>query len=302
MKKNILNSAAKRLKAGGVTLLAGFALVSCTIQTGGYSETDGVYYDPSRDTLPEATQVHRGNRVGEYYDYQDSAYAKSRQYGKYGSGRYKHWDDDATSSDWGTYAGTDTNYSGWGYPYGFYSPYSFYRPYGFGSYFGLGFGFGSPWYSYGYSPFLYDGFYSPFYSSYYGYYSPYFYGYNPYGYGYGGYYNPYYYGYGRTAPRRSAGPDGFYNGSARTAAPNGFRTASPNRNQNQVYQQRRMESGERSIYRPQNTDTYRNNSSDGYRNSGGFRSGGMDSGSMRSGSYNSGGGMRSSGGFRTGGR
>lgn len=296
MKKNILTTAVNSLKAGGFALLAGFAVVSCTIQTGGYSETDGVYYDPSRDTLPEAKQDYRGNRVGEYYDYQDSAYAKSLQYGRYGSGKYKNWDDNATSSDWGTYAGTETNFNSWGNPYGFYSPYSFYRPYGFGSYFGLGLGFGSPWYGYGfgYSPFLYDGFYSPFYSGYYGYYSPYYYGYNPYG--YGTYYNPYYYGYGLTAPRRSSGPDGFYNGSARTAAPNGFRTATPARNQNSVYQQRRTNSGDRTIYRQQNTDTYRNNSN------GGFRSGGMDSGSMRSGGFNSGGSVRSSGGFRTGGR
>ena len=41
-------------------------LTSCVIQTGGYSETDGVYYDPNRDTLPEGTVMNSGNRVGEY--------------------------------------------------------------------------------------------------------------------------------------------------------------------------------------------------------------------------------------------
>jgi hypothetical protein len=37
---------------------------------GGYSETDGVYYDPNKDTLPEGVIINDGgNRVGEYYDY-----------------------------------------------------------------------------------------------------------------------------------------------------------------------------------------------------------------------------------------
>ncbi|HCN11911.1 MAG TPA: hypothetical protein DIS75_06180 [Chryseobacterium sp.] len=94
-------------------------LTSCVIQTGGYSETDGVYYDPNRDTLPEGTVMNSGNRVGEYYDYQanddQNKYLNS-------DNRNQSWKDNK-NSDWGNYTGTDTYYSdNWGYsPFGDYS-------------------------------------------------------------------------------------------------------------------------------------------------------------------------------------
>ena len=57
------------LKAKVVLAVAGgLILLSCGSQMGGYSETDGVYYDPNKDTLPEGTVMNSGNRVGEHYD------------------------------------------------------------------------------------------------------------------------------------------------------------------------------------------------------------------------------------------
>ncbi|REC75779.1 prolyl-tRNA synthetase, partial [Chryseobacterium rhizosphaerae] len=105
---------------------------------GGYSETDGVYYDPNKDTLPEGVIINgSGNRVGEYYDYyQDSnviqnAQENSRdQQNKYNewSGTNPSWNTNATDSDWGMYAGSQTNYydNSWGYgsPWGWYGGYS----------------------------------------------------------------------------------------------------------------------------------------------------------------------------------
>ena len=54
MKKNIHRSFLQVFKSKAVLAVsAGLVAVSCGTQMGGYSETDGVYYDPNRDTLPE---------------------------------------------------------------------------------------------------------------------------------------------------------------------------------------------------------------------------------------------------------
>src|SRR5690606_27239011 len=167
-----------------LAVAGGLVLASCTTQMGGYTETDGVYYDPNTDTLPEGSMTRNTNQVGDYYDYQANDDANVYLNA---DNRNERWRE-AQSSDWGSYQGTDTYYSdSWGYPYSYYG--------GFG--FGMSFGWGSPW-GYGgyYSPwgFGYNPWYS-YYSPYYGYYNHYF-GYNPYyGYGYGA---PYYgvgYGY-----------------------------------------------------------------------------------------------------------
>ena len=70
MKKITFKNLVNLLKSNGLLAVAGgLLLMSCGSQMG-YTETDGVYYDPSRDTLPEGTVMNSGNRVGEYYDYQ----------------------------------------------------------------------------------------------------------------------------------------------------------------------------------------------------------------------------------------
>ncbi len=177
----------------------GLLVVSCGTQMGGYSETDGVYYDPNKDTLPEGVVIDKqGNRVGDYYDYQDSSIIEnSNENIADKNNRYDNWND-VSPSDWGAYAGSETNYYSdyWGSPWGWYSPYN---TWGWGGGFGMSFGWGNSWgwynpymnWGWG-SPFGWGGYYgySPFYS---GFYSP-FYGYNPYGF-YSPYYGGGYYGY-----------------------------------------------------------------------------------------------------------
>ena len=68
MNKNILVNTLNSIKKQALFLAAGsFILVSCGTQMGGYSETDGVYYDPNKDTLPEGVIFNDNqNTVGEY--------------------------------------------------------------------------------------------------------------------------------------------------------------------------------------------------------------------------------------------
>lgn len=318
MKKNITQKLFAALKSKGILAISGGLLaVSCGTQVSAYSETDGVYYDPNRDTMPEVV-ASRGNQVGDVYEYNDADIYDNVPYGNYDK-KHKVWHDNgASASDWGNYAGTETFYSSWGDPfYGYFSPY-------WGSSFGMSFGWGSPWYGYGYSPYgLYSGYYgyySPFYSGYYGsmfnYYSPYYGYYSPYGYGYG---YPVY----KTVPRRNSGADGVrMTQGTRSAASSvynnnsGFRNSSADNYRRPIQypssstqpgmraqgvrrapemQQPRYRTNTENVNR--NNNIYRNNDS-GFRSGSdsGFRSGGF------SGSSSSAGSARSGGGFRTGGR
>ena len=129
------------LKSKGILAISsGLLLVSCGAQMGGYSETDGVYYDPNKDTLPEGVIINEsGNRVGEDYNYyQDdtnvvqNAEMNSRE-GKYEDWNSYNWNTTATDSDWGNFAGNQTNYYdnswGWGSPWGWGGWYGGYNPY-----------------------------------------------------------------------------------------------------------------------------------------------------------------------------
>ena len=189
MKRNIHKNLLGMLKSKGVLAIAGgLLLVSCGAQMGGYSETDGVYYDPNKDTLPEGVIINDGgNRVGEYYDYNEgsniiqNAEANSKE-GKYDSWNDYNWNtnNNATDSDWGNFAGSQTNYYdnswGWGYPWGWggwYSPYWGMNG-GWGWNFGLSWGWGSSWGWNGWNSWGYPywgGYYNPYWGGYYG--SPY---------------------------------------------------------------------------------------------------------------------------------
>lgn len=332
MKKFTYKNLLEMLKSKAVLAVSGaLVLTSCTIQTGGYSETDGVYYDPNRDTLPEGVVMNSGNQVGDYYDYtatdNQNVYLNS-------DNRNQKWQD-SQNSDWGNFTGTETYYSdNWGYyPYGYYNGFSF--GFGYGGAFG---GYYSPW-GFGYNPWY--GYYSPwygYYSPWYGYYNPYYYGYNyysPYG-----YYSPYNYGY-NAVPYKRRGAEGMSIGNVnrnsnvsgiRNADRPGFRNTNTNggfRNDN-GYSNPKVTPNYPNNSQPRIRNTYPNatpndngpryqapvrSNDGGFRtrgesgirsgNDGGFRSGGEsgirsgNSGGFRSGGFNSGSsssGTRSSGG------
>ncbi len=319
MKKNIYRNVLEMAKSKSVlAVFMGMILVSCGTQMGGYSETDGVYYDPNKDTLPEGIIINNeGNQVGEYYDYnlnQPSIIENSEKNTFYQQNRFENWNNNTPDdSDWGVYAGNETNYydNFWGNPWGFYNSY-------WGSGFGLGFswGWGSPyggWYGFnpywdfGFSPYWY-GMYHP-YHNFYGFGMPYYAYYNP----YYGYYSPYYYGNGYNY--RRSGANGRLNNSYtqgglnrmsnqnarfRSNSNSALRTMPQNNGFRQNNNQPRMRS-EQPRYQNNNTRQYpqqtqprtRSYDNGGFRSSGdgGFRSGGMNNstGGSRSGGTRSGG-------------
>lgn len=332
--KNLLNK--RPLKIATIAFSVSLLLTSCVVYTEGYTETDGVYYDPNKDTLPTGYGVRQdANQVGEYYDYNENVgiIEKNQENRREAEHRFKPKYNNLpqAESDWGTYTGTEVNYYDnsfynpyWGWGRFGYSPYGWNRwgnPWGWGSGFNLGWnnwsgwnfgyhwGWGNSWYGGFYNPWRFGyGFYDPFWGyPYHGFYSPYYYGYGYYGRGYGNYY-----------PRRASGVDRM---SIRTNIPNGninnrMRTGYGINAINRGVQGIRTNSGSMRTpvyqnnnrnYTPQNNGNYRqqspsmrtNSYDGGFRNNsngGGFRSGGGFGGGSI------GGGMRSGGGMRTGGR
>ena len=127
MKRNIHKNLLGMLKSKSILAVAsGLLLMSCGAQMGGYSETDGVYYDPNKDTLPEGVIINgnEGNRVGEYYDYyqddsnlvQNAQINAAQQDNRYSNWNNSNWNGNASDSDWGNFAGNETNYydNSWG--------------------------------------------------------------------------------------------------------------------------------------------------------------------------------------------
>ena len=193
--KNLFSSL---LTKGGVAILSSLALISCGIQSG-YTETDGIYYDPKSDKIEQRIASQNTRYEDDYYKHEESIIGQSQKNQKQQNEKYnnKNWGNNQkikTSSDWGVYTGTQNNYyydsySIWGNPYNFYSPYYFgyYNSY-FGNYYSgwnLGFSCGNPganynsyywnanpyWgYSGYYNPWYYNPFYSPYYGGYYDYY------------------------------------------------------------------------------------------------------------------------------------
>ena len=193
--KNLFSSL---LTKGGMAILSSLALISCGIQSG-YTETDGIYYDPKSDKIEQRIAWQNTRYEDDYYRHEESIIGQSQKNQKQQNEKYnnKNWGNNQkikTSSDWGVYTGTQNNYyydsySVWGSPYSFYSPYyvGYYNSY-FGNYYSgwnLGFSWGNPWayynsyywnanpywgYSGYYSPWYYNPFYSPYYGGYYDYY------------------------------------------------------------------------------------------------------------------------------------
>ncbi|WP_417430262.1 prolyl-tRNA synthetase [Halpernia sp.] len=194
MEKNIQKNCPFRFAVKSFLALSlSLLMTSCVMQTGAYTETDGVYYNPNTDTLPEGYVTNEGNQVGDYYNYQDqSIIDKSKENQNLKNNRYNSWNsNENTDSDWGNFAGTEINYSPY-YDYMYGNVYTM----GLGSFNPIYYGLGN-WYWSFYDPFWaryygFNGYYNP----YYGYYNPY-YGFNYpyYGGGYYGGYNNYYGGY-----------------------------------------------------------------------------------------------------------
>lgn len=337
MKRNIHKKVLGMLpvKAAVMALSASLLLTSCVVYTGGYSETDGVYYDPNKDTLPQGYGNYSGNQVGEYYDYEEAGIIEKNKHNQAESeNRYygSNWQNDSksTSSDFGTYSGAETYYTDNGYwDMGFYRPwgglyggyYGWGMPYygwnlGWGSNWGWNMGFGWNWgwnnWSWG-SPWYGGGYYSPWYG---GYYSPW----------YGGYYTrPYAY-----LPSRPSGPNYMgSNGSVNTTYNRNYNTnrgpgftpsnrvpaQQSNRMGTSTGQYRTQPSSRSNQYNPnvgnrstnynRSTTTPRNNTYESRSNTGGFQnssSGGFrSSGGGFSGGSSGGGGSRGGGGMRSGG-
>lgn len=202
-----LSSLAKILSRGTTAILGGIALVSCGIQTG-YTETDGIYYDPNTDKIEQKLAWQEPQEQKPVSGIiEQSQKTEQQQKEKY---RQKGWGNEQkiAPSDWGNYVGTQHHYHyntpSWGHSYydSFYSPYYFGQ---YNSYFGnfyswnMSYTWGNPWGHYRhYTPYHwgYNNYYhSPYYGYYGSYYSPYYGGY------YGNYYHPYYGGYYGNYPR-----------------------------------------------------------------------------------------------------
>ncbi|MDY3337712.1 Vitellogenin II precursor [Riemerella anatipestifer] len=130
-----------------------FLLTSCGAQMGGYTETDGVYYDPSKDVIPEGVVVNDRNNVGDYYDYSNDyrVVENSRQLQQNQNNKYQEWTDTPvqSDSDWGAFAGVERRYTGWGWNTPFWGTGFGWDPYwgGFGGWnsWNMGFGWSSGW-------------------------------------------------------------------------------------------------------------------------------------------------------------
>lgn len=318
MKKNILKNRLNLPLKAILLLSAGMLVASCSSQMSAYSESDGVYYNPNKDTLPvDNSTDDYGNQVGNTYDYSNSAdVARLDDKGIYN--KNYNWGNANSNSDWGSYAGTDVNYNNWNSSY--YGNYG-YSPYGWN--FGMSFGYswGSPYNYYGYSPYWgYSG-YTPYWN--YGYYSPYYGYYSPYNYYGYGYYNRPIYNYRRSGASGNLGntyQGSFGNKMSNGNTNSGFRdrgfgnatqgnTINSNSNNqggfnryrgNATYQNTPNIPRQTQQYEaPRNNGGFRNsNEGGGFRSSGGFGGGNSGGGGgFRSGGSSGGGGGRS-GGFR----
>ena len=330
MKTGIYNNffGFRALKMATMAFSASLLMTSCIVYTGGYTETDGVYYDPNKDTLPKDYYPDSGNKIGKPYDFNagKGVIEKNKENVEEAKSRYRtKYSHKKPSSDWGDYTGTQINYYnynsynpywGWGSYFPYYWDYGYSYPWGWnmgwdswgGWNFGFSWGWGSPWYGYNryYSPYYYPWRY---YGGYYGYYDPFY---------YGGYYYPYYYGRGYNYyPRRASGVNtsGYSNsrvfepanrqypgirmdsGSNRNYSDDSYRTGSyynNNRSSNGYYRQEPQYNG--GMRNNSNTNSMRRNSS---FDNGGFRNTNMNSSGSSGGGIHMNSGSGSS--LRTGG-
>ena len=74
MKNSTYKNLLEIFKSKGVLAVSGgLLLISCGAQMGGYTETDGIYYDPNKDVIPVGVTMQDTNAVGEDYSYTDNS-------------------------------------------------------------------------------------------------------------------------------------------------------------------------------------------------------------------------------------
>lgn len=324
MKNSTYKNLLKIFKSKGVLAASGgLLLISCGAQMGGYTETDGVYYDPNKDVIPVSVTIQDDNVVGEDYSYTDNSTSiieQNQQNLQAQKNKYQDWNN-TSQSDWGQFAGTETNYNSWGWNggmWGWGNPWgmgfgwnswnwglgwnSWYPGWSMGWNGGFGWGWNAGW-NWGYPWYGYNPYWDPFWGGYY----------PGWGAGYPGY-------WGRPANFKRSGADSIVrnnNSFNNNGNRNGFTRPAPSNNtnnQNSINNSgfRKTGFGTPNSNRPSNNQTQPNRSfrrtenntpsqqpsyspprNDGFRNSGGFGGGSSSGGGMRS----SGGG----GGFRSGG-
>lgn len=140
-----------QLKSLGILMVSGcMLLVSCGAQMGSYSETDGLYYDPNKDIIPEPnyTYISPGSEDTFIEQEEDSQgiIEQNLQNQIENQNRYNNWNG-ASQSDWGSYAGTESNYymNNWGWGMGSGFGWGFNNPWMWGNRWGMGAGFGWGW-------------------------------------------------------------------------------------------------------------------------------------------------------------
>ena len=82
--KNLFSSL---LTKGGMAILSSLALISCGIQSG-YTETDGIYYDPKSDKIEQRIAWQNTRYEDDYYRHEESIIGQSQKNQKQQNEKY----------------------------------------------------------------------------------------------------------------------------------------------------------------------------------------------------------------------
>ena len=110
MKNSIYKDFMKSLKSKWILgISTGMLLVSCGAQMGSYTETDGVYYDPKKDVIPEGYlgKISEGTDY-DYYSNEDSStniIEQNQQNQLAQQNRYQRWNQNNSTLMIGVWVG-----------------------------------------------------------------------------------------------------------------------------------------------------------------------------------------------------
>lgn len=152
MKNSTYKSRWMKLRSKGILVLSGaLLLVSCGAQMGIYTETDGIYYDPKKDIIPERSYAYYESTAGDTWGeeaQEPGIIEQNRQNELQNRNRYNSWSG-VSQSDWGTFAGTESSFNSWnnwgwgGFGWGWNDPWMWGGRWGMGL--GFGWGWNDPW-------------------------------------------------------------------------------------------------------------------------------------------------------------